>query len=374
MNRKYLFTLLIVNSLFISTIYGQKPAIDSFINNEIQKLHIAGFAAVAIDSNKIVWQSYYGYQNVEKKIPVTERTLFMIASTSKTVTAAALMQLYSMGKFHLDDDINKYLDFKVVNPNYPKIPITFRQLLRHRSSIADNGDYLGQFWDINKGDPTIPLNVFLKNYLSSRGNHYDKAKNFYNYTPNAEFHYSNIGIALIGYLVERISGKPFPKFCKIKMFEPLSMNHTGWFLRDVDSADVAMPYHYSDSLQKYIPYGFGGYPDYPAGELRTSAKEFAHFLLAWTNNGKWNNKQVFDSIAIQALTPKYFNLGFHTWFLYGTEKGKILYCHSGGDLGISTFISYNPKDKKGFIFLTNGELINKEDWDKIINMFYSNIF
>ena len=137
MNRKYLFTLLIVNSLFISTIYGQKPAIDSFINNEIQKLHIAGFAAVAIDSNKIVWQSYYGYQNVEKKIPVTERTLFMIASTSKTVTAAALMQLYSMGKFHLDDDINKYLDFKVVNPNYPKIPITFRQLLRHRSSIAD---------------------------------------------------------------------------------------------------------------------------------------------------------------------------------------------------------------------------------------------
>ncbi len=56
----------------------------------------------------------------------------------KTVTAAALMQLYSSGKFKLDDDINLYLPFKVRNQNYPDVPITFQQLLRHRSSINDN--------------------------------------------------------------------------------------------------------------------------------------------------------------------------------------------------------------------------------------------
>lgn len=359
--------------MLASSIYGQKPGIDSFINNEMQRLHIPGFAAVAIDSNKIVWKGYYGYQNMEKNIPVTERTLFMIASTSKTVTAAALMQLYALGKFRLDDDINQYLDFKVVNPGYPKSPITFRQLLRHRSSIADNGDYLGQFWNINKGDPTIPLHVFLKDYLSSTGNHYDKAKNFYHYAPNAEFNYSNIGIALIGYLVERIAGEPYDKFCKKNIFEPLGMNRTAWFLRDVDSMDVAMPYHYSDSLHIYSPYGYGGYPDYPAGELRTSAEQFAHFLLAWTNHGVWNNRQVLDSSAIQTLTPADFNLGFHTWFLYGTEKGTLLYCHNGGDLGVTTFISYNPKDKKGIIFLTNGEIDSGEHFREIINGIYSRV-
>lgn len=367
--------IFIVILLFVTKgVHAQKPSIDSFINEEMGKIHIAGFAAVAIDSNKIVWQSYHGYQNVEKKIPVTDSTIFMIASTSKTVTAAALMQLYGQGKFKLDDDVNKYLDFKVINPNYPKIPITFRQLLRHRSSIADNGDYLGQFWSVNKGDPTIPLNVFLKNYLSQSGAHYNKEKNFFNYPPGENFNYSNIGVALVGYLVERISGESFPAFCKENIFSPLSMNNTGWYLRDVDSNKVAMPYSYSDSLHRYIPYGFGGYPDYPAGELRTTANDFAHFLLAWTNNGKWNNKKVFDSAAIQTLTPKDFDLGFYTWFLYGTDKGAIVYSHSGGDNGVTTFILYNPKNSKGLIILTNGEITTGKDFRKIIDTIYDSVF
>ena len=361
--------------MLVSSIYGQKPGIDSLINSEMSRLHIPGFAAVAIDSNKIVWKGYYGYQNMERKILVTEKTLFMLASTAKTVTAAALMQLYALGKFRLDDDINKYLDFKVVNPNFPKSPITFRQILRHRSSIADNLDYLGQFWFKNKGDPTIPLNIFLRNYLSPKGNHYDKEKNFYNCAPNLEFHYSNIGFALIGYLVEHISGEPFDNFCKRNIFEPLSMNRTAWFLHDLDSMDVAMPYYYSDSLQNYVPYGYGGYPDYPTGQLRTSAEQFAHFLLAWTNNGVWNNRHVFDSLSIQTLTPTDFDLGFHTWFLYGTEMGTMLYAHPGGDKGVSTFILYNPQDKRGLVFLTNGD-INDDwvTWRKIINGVYSKVF
>ena len=182
---KYLISLLLF-SFFAASIYGQKPLIDSLINKEIQKLHVPGFEAVAIDNGKVTWIGYYGYQNVEKKIPVTKQTLFDIASCSKTLTAAALMQLYAEGKFKMDEDINSYLDFKVLNPNYPRTPITFRQLLRHRSSIDDNVDYLSQFWSVNKGDPTIPLNVFLKNYFSPQGTHYDKEKNFYHYPPNAK--------------------------------------------------------------------------------------------------------------------------------------------------------------------------------------------
>jgi CubicO group peptidase (beta-lactamase class C family) len=334
------------------------------------RLHIAGLAACTIENGKIVWTGYYGYQNVEKKIPVTNQSLFMLASASKTVTAAALMQLFAKGKFSLDDDINKYLDFTVLNPYYPKIPITFRELLRHRSSIADNLGYLGQFWGVNKGDPTIRLKLFLYDYLSPHGKHFDKSKNFYNQSPNTKYNYSNIGVALIGYLVERISGEPFNIFCKKYVFDPLSMTHSGWFLRDVDSNNVSMPYHYSESLHKYLPYGYGGYPDYPAGELRTSAEELSHFLIAWTQNGKWNTIQVFDSSSIQILTPNEFNLGFHTWFLYGLNKGDILYSHGGGDNGVSTFILFDPFFKKGLIILTNGEIRNEIEWRNIINTLY----
>ena len=374
MNRKILAVLIILNALSSSSIYAQKPNVDSIIEREMQKLHIPGFEAIAIQNGKIAWTGYYGYQNLEKKIPVTDETLFEAASTSKTITAAVMMQLYAAGKFKMDDDINRYLDFKIANPHYPGIPITFGQLLRHRSSIDDNVDYLSQFWEANHGDPTIPLKDFIKSYFAVNGKHYDKEKNFHNYAPGSKADYSNMGIALLGYLAEQITGVPFEKYCKSQLFAPLGMHNTGWFLRDIDSNKVAMPYSYSDSLQRYQNWGHGGFPDYPAGTLHTNVGQFAHFLIAWTQQGKWNNKQVLDSAAIQALTPDDFNLGFYTWFQYATSKGEIIYMHTGKANGVSSFISYYPKNKNGLIFLCNGDIINGKDWREIIDSLYKTVF
>lgn len=349
---------------------SQSGRVDSIMNVELIKEHIPGLAACTIEKGRVVWSGYYGYQDVERKVPVTKETLFMIASASKTITAAAIMQLYAKGKLQLDDDINKYLDFEVINPTYPEIPITFRQLLRHRSSIADNLQYLGQFWNVNRGDPVIPLSTFLKNYLSGTGTNFNKEKNFYGYPPGSYQVYSNIGFALIGYLVERISGEPFDKFCRRTIFEPLSMKNTSWFLRDLDSNQIARPYYYSDSLRRFVSYGFGGYPDYPAGQLRTSAEQLANFLISWTQNGKWNGKQVLDSATIQLMTPGFVDLGFYTWILYGMENGRILYSHPGGDNGVLSYILFDPSTKKGLVLLANGR-IKSGELRKIINLLFN---
>lgn len=355
-------------------VFPQRSGVDEFIQQKMNALHIPGFEAVAIENGKVVWTGYYGYQDLENKIPVTDQTIFEAASTSKTVTAAALMQLFSQGKFKLDDDINKYLDFKLVNPRYPKIPVTFRQLLQHRSSVDDNVDYLGQFWEANHGDPAIPLKTFIRDYFSPDGRHYDKQKNFYNYAPGTKTNYSNMGIALLGYLAESIAGEPFEKYCKTKLFGPLGMNNTGWFLREIDSSKMAMPYSYSDSLQQYKAWGFGGFPDYPAGSLHTNVAQFANFLIAWTQQGEWNGRQVIDSTAIQTLTPDEYNLGFHIWFQYATRKGSILYMHTGKANGVSSFISYNPGNKKGLIFICNGDIEKGKDWREIIDTLYEQVF
>jgi len=368
-------TIIILCTLcFACCAFSQKPLLDTFIHQEMARLHIAGFEAVTIDNGKIAWTGYYGYQNVEKKIPVTAESIFEAASTSKTVTAAALIQLYAEGKFNLDDDVNKYLDFTLVNPHHPTIPITFRQLLRHRSSIDDNVDYLSQFWQYNHGDPTIPLGRFIKEYFSVKGSHYDKDRNFYAYAPGAKANYSNMGIALLGYLVERITKKPFEQYCRSKLFSPLGMHNSGWFLKEVDSSRMAMPYSYSDSLQRYEPWGYGGFPDYPAGSLHTNVEQFAHFLIAWTQQGKWKGKQVFDSAAIQTLTPDDYSLGFHTWFQYATSKGTIIYMHTGKANGVSSFISYNPSNKKGLIFICNGDIEQPQDWRIMIDTLYDLAF
>jgi CubicO group peptidase (beta-lactamase class C family) len=352
--------------------FAQDHNLDSTVKAIMTQDHIAGISAAAIDSGKVTWAGYYGYQNIEQKKPVTAQTLFAVASTSKTITAAALMQLYGMGKFKMNDDINKYLPFKVVNPGYPNVPITFGLLLRHRSAIRDNVDYLGPFWDVNKGDPTIPLGQFLKDYLAAGGKHYDATKNFFKERPDSAFHYSNIGVALVGYLVERISGVPFDQYCKQNLFAPLEMTTSSWHLSGLDTTYLAMPYDYSDSLKKFVPLGFGGYPDYPAGTLHTTALQFANFLISWTQDGKFKNKQVFKRSAVQLLTPDETNLGYYTWFLNGTNKGELIYNHTGGDNGVMSFIAFNPKTKKGMVFIMNGSLSSREAFKKLINVIYYN--
>ncbi len=372
--------LKLVSKIFILPIYlgltaicyAQNHNIDSTVKAIMQQNHIAGLSAAVVDSGRITWTGYYGFQNIEQQKPVTAQTLFAVASTSKTITAAALMQLYGLGKFKMNDDINKYLPFKVVNPNYPNVPITFGQLLRHRSTIQDNVDYMSQFWEVNKGDPTIPLGPFLKDYLTTGGKTYNAGKNFFKEKPDSAFHYSNIGVALIGYLAERISGMPFDQYCKQNLFTPLEMNTSAWHLSGLDTTHLAMPYDYSDSLKKFVPLGFGGYPDYPAGTLHTTAQQFANFLISWTQDGKFKNKQVFKRTAVQLLTPNETNLGYYTWFLNGTNKGELIYNHTGGDNGVMSFIAFNPKTKKGMVFIMNGSLNSRDEFKKLINLIYYN--
>ncbi|OKS88555.1 hypothetical protein RG47T_4024 [Mucilaginibacter polytrichastri] len=350
--------------------YAQNNNRDSVVKAIMAQHHIAGLSAAVIDSGKITWAGYYGYQNIAQQKPVDAQTIFVVASTSKTVTAAALMQLYGNGKFKMNDDINQYLPFKIINPNYPNLPVTFAQLLRHRSAIQDNIPYMGQFWNVNKGDPTIALGTFLKGYLVKGGKNYDATKNFYNERPDSAFHYSNVGIALIGYLVERISGMPFEQYCKRYLFTPLEMDAASWYLSGIDTTRLAMPYNYNDSLKKFVPLGFGGFPDYPAGTLHTTAAEFANFLIAWTQGGKFKNKEVFKRNAVQLLTPDETNLGYYTWFLRGTNKGELIYNHTGGDAGVMSFIAFNPKTKKGILFMMNSYLESREAYIKLINIFY----
>src|SRR5476651_1149586 len=134
LKRVVLLTMLLMAAILSR---AQNKSLDSGIVKLMADNHIPGLAACAIDSGKIKWTGYYGYQDILRRKPVTGKTLFAVASTSKTVTSAALMQLYGEGRFTMDDDINKFLPFKVANPDYPGVPIIFGELLRHRSSIKD---------------------------------------------------------------------------------------------------------------------------------------------------------------------------------------------------------------------------------------------
>lgn len=330
--------------------------LDSFIVETMDTYHIPGVAACAIKGNQIVWAGAYGYANIEQNVPAADTTVFKLASVSKPFTGTALMQLCEEGLFDLDDNINDHLPFDVLHPDFPDSAITFRMLLTHTSSINDNWDVLFsvETWG---GDSPIELGWFLEQYLTPAGAYYDVNLSYNTWKPGAAWEYSNVGLALAGYLVQTISGIPFNEWSDDSVFTPIEMNETSWFLAGLDTGNVAMPYSYNGS--SFVPYGYFGVPYYPCGQLYSSALQLARFLMAFIHMGQIDDVRILDSATVELMTTPqgaiapYVYIGL-VWFGEGVED-TLLWYHTGGWYGVSTFAGFLPLDSSAVVVLTNGE-------------------
>jgi CubicO group peptidase (beta-lactamase class C family) len=336
--------------------------LDSFFTAFMSTYHLPGLAACIVKKNAIMWQGYYGYSNISQNKPVTDSTIFMLSSISKTIMVTALMQLHQESKFKLDDSINAYLPFRVRNPLFPGIPITFQMLLTHTSSIQDNWNVMPYF----VGDAPTPLGTYLHDYFVPGGQYYYPSLNFYGYAPGSIWNYSNIGAALAGYLVEVLSGVPFDRYCRDSVFTPLHMSKTAWFLRDLDTSLIARPYTYSSG--NYIDNGLYGFPDYPDGQLRTTAVSLARFLTANIRGGELEGKRILDTATIRMIRTIYVPAVSYApdahqgliWFRRTAINGRVLWGYTGGDLGVGTAMYLSESDSTGAIMLTNGDHCDRE--------------
>lgn len=361
--KKYLLLPVLVLS-FLSA-KSQSDVLESYIQDQLEPYRIPGLAAVIFKETGICWEGYFGMADFENNIPVSDSTIFMLASVSKTLTGTAVMKLFDQGYFELDDPINDFLFFNVQVPNYPDVPITFRQLLNHESGIKDNWSLLPYF----PGDSPISLDTFLYHYLDPNGDDYSPMQNFYNNAPPGQnYHYSNVGYALLGYLVEAISGMPFNEFCNQQLFAPLEMPDARWFLAETDVDRLAMPYYFAGG--NFIPIGHFGYTDYPDGQLRATARDLANYLQMLIQDGTApNGMPILNPSTVELMTPSDFSEGL-TWGIASPGPGYNSWEHEGGDQGVTTVIGFNPNDSIGIVILTNGEgslhggsLIWKQIWD-----------
>ena len=343
-------TVLGISQYFLSST-NELDEIDDYIFNEMQTKHIPGLSASIVIDEDVVWQNAYGYANIEENKKVNNQTLFKIASVSKTLTASCLMQLYEQDYFELNDPINNYLPFNVIHPLHPSIEITFHMLLTHSSGIKDNWDYMFHF----VGDCPIPYQTFLEEYLVPGGLYYDEVNNFCTWEPGAGWSYSNVGVALVGYLVEIISGVNFTTYSENFLFNPLEMYESGWYLRDLDETHIAMPYHWNGV--EYEPYGHIGWVDVPAGDLRTSPSQLINFLTMFINNGSYKSQEILNCTTVDMmLTPQLpFNQNMGLIWWKSTVGGRIVWGHGGSDYGARAQMQFDPVTKIGVVVLTNGE-------------------
>jgi len=380
--------------------YRDESELLEFIESTMETHLIPGLSISIVKNNDIVWEKQLGYANIINNIPVDENTMFILSSISKTVTATALLQLFEDGLFNLDDDIDNYLPFDINHPDYPLTPITFKMLLTHVSGIKDNWSIM-PYYD---GDSDLELGYYLEEYLTPGGEFYGSNSNFTNSIPGMNYSYSNIGAALIGYLVEEISNQSFNEYCNENIFEPLEMNNAYWFLSEINNlSQVASPYQvtggngdscyiigcgiydesnpcfcdfacieYGDCCSDYeevcgengtgsspenlTEYEHYGYSDYPSGQLRTTSNNLAKFMSVYMNEGIYNGVRILESETIELIKTIHYPLVNSMqglmWYYKG-QNGMTLFGHNGGDVGSSTDMFISFSDNLGVVLLTN---------------------
>ncbi len=354
---KYYFICLLIFSIF-----SAKKTIG-------QDGKFTGYATALVTPDSIIQIKTVGFADKGKAIKYSSSTVQPVASVSKTFIGISLMIAKEKGLVDLDKDINEYLDFKISNPYFNgNNKITLRHLATHTSGIIDYEKVYRSAYCFGL-KPSISLKNFLKDNLGEKGNRYSK-RNFYESKSGKRYEYSNIGSALAAYIIERTSGKTFDEFTKEFIFIPLDMKNSGWFYEDINPHHLAILYNEKDRALK--PYSCITYPD---GSLKTTIEDLSIYLkelmrgynknsdlLSPESWAEFYEKNFSCALNIDNIDVKEPNTGI---FIVYFKSGKI--GHTGSDLGVSSFMMFDPQINVGQIFMANEDLI-KENLQEFKNI------
>lgn len=341
-------------------------SIDQIIEQKVAESGIVGIGAAVIVDKKLVWSKGFGYADKDNKKPFTTDTVMNIGSIAKNFTGVCLMRAVEEGLLSLDEDINRYLPFKVVNPYHPDEKITLRHLATHSSGLADRHPFYGDNYNY-KGGPDEELGSFLKNYFATDGKYYSK-ENFLDHKPGTYYQYSNIPASLAGYIVEIVTGKKLQELGRKNIFKPLKMDRTGWSLSEIKRADHTILYEKKENLVSPIPlYTF---PTYPEGGVRTTVSSLAKYFTALLNGGEYKGVRILKEESVEEMQRFQFNAAnkpanmnlakLNSGIFWATKQGATRIGHAGSDPGIKAEMLTDLNKEVGVILFTNTGLSEQD--------------
>jgi CubicO group peptidase (beta-lactamase class C family) len=317
-----------------------KEAISAFVNQTIQSHRLAGIAVGVVRDAQPYFATGFGVRSLESGEPVTEDSLFHLASISKLFVATAVMQLAEQGKLALTDPPEKYLPYlKIKNPSNAEL--TIGHLLSHTSGFPDETDY---HWDTPEVDDEA-----LERYVRSL----DIELIF---APGEAFAYSNIAYEVLGDLIAKASRMSFENYVKTNILDPLEMTTSTHFRKDVPPALSVTP-HVGDLTTRVSAI----YPYHrahaPSSTLHSSAAEMnlwaaanlsgeANVLQPATLEEMWKSRA---EVGKPDRPDKRVGLG---WFSDTHRELRTVY-HSGQDTGFCTYFILIPEKGIGVTVLCN---------------------
>src|SRR6476661_7265458 len=314
--------------------------LDGFVPMQLEREDIAGAVVLVVKDGSILFAKGYGYSDVEKKTPVTvDATLFRPGSVSKLFTWTAVMQLVEQGKLNLDRDINEYLDFKI--PAKFGKPITLRNIMTHTPGFEE------QIKDLITEDaaPGATLKQHLVTHIPERI-----------FRPGTTPAYSNYGASLAGYIVERISGRPFNDYVAENIFKPLGMTHSTFAQPLPAELKPLMSSGYRLGSGKSKPFEI--IEEAPAGALAATAADLSHFMIAHLQGGTFENGQILRPETTAKMHERQFGVspalnGMCLGFYEESRNGHRIIGHGGDTIYFHSDLHLMPDTGLGFLVLYN---------------------
>ncbi|MFN8345696.1 MAG: serine hydrolase domain-containing protein [Spirosomataceae bacterium] len=296
--------------------------LDGILQNGVTQNAVPGVAAIVVRNGKIVYHKAFGMADNEANRLLKRDDIFRIASMSKAITSTAVMMLWEEGKFQLDDPISKYIPefknqtvlktFKFQDSTYTTEPvkseITIRHLLTHTSGLgygAIDGDEKFKALYYKAGI----VDLFTTEPVKIGDNIKKLAKLPLHHHPGEKFVYSE-GLDVLGYFIELMSGMSFDEFLRKRLFEPLGMNDTYFYLPDAKASRLVAVQKPQNG--KWVRYPFTFYdPEYPVkgaksfysggAGLSSTAKDYATFLMMYLNGGELGGKRFLSRKTIETI-------------------------------------------------------------------------
>ncbi len=308
----------------------------------LNKTTSPGLAVLVVQDGRVLLRKGYGMANLEHQIPVTPSTVFDIASVSKQFAGMAVAMLVEQKKISLDDDIRKYI---------PELPdfghkITISHLVHHTSGLRDwPGALSVAGWQM---DDVISFEQILTMARHQRD---------LNFTPGAEYAYSNTGYNVLVEMMQRVTGQSFREWTETHLFAPLGMHHT----------------HFQDDHREVVAnkaYGYGrggaggsfravhdGLTALGSSSLYTTIDDLAKWV-ANLDNPRVGGK----AVLAQMLQTGVLNDGKKIKYAFGLEvdqhEGLKTISHSGGWAGFNTYLVHFPDQHLSVVALSNSDAAN----------------
>jgi len=322
--------------LFVSAMPARADPVDTYIRTEMKNQHLPGLALAVIRADKPPMIRTYGESNLELHTPVTQETVFRLASLGKQMLSVGLMLLVNDGKLRLDDPVSRFL------PDTPPSwsGITVRQVLNHTAGFPAEAPGFDPL--VAKDNLDLIRTAYAVPLLSK---------------PGEGFVYSNLGYFVVAEIIHKSSGVPWPQFMTERVFRPLHMNAT----RLTDVIDIvpnrASGYTFRDNVTKNVA---------PVIALRPSGP----FLSTVTDMIKWDaglrsltliTKGIQDEISKTPTLPDGTNTGYGLGWRVDEVRGHRRIRHGGSQPGFRTEYTRFVDDQLSVIVLVNGESVRADD-------------